>query len=255
MSARRRPDQSQQRATPGRRRPGRRDRFKSYTAELLRTGRLPAFMLSVGLSVILGAFAVSSDFTVESVVIRGNSIAYADSIVERSGALGDSIFHLRSDRVADRVAGHPVVASARVRTELPDRMVIDVVEREPSIVWQVNENAVLVDQYGWVLAEGDAEDLPRVIELDGEMPEPGTSIGATRVEAAQVLWEEFGAEAMVEFEEEDGFSVHLESDRRILLGDVDELPVKVHVAAEVREMDVEWTEMDVRDPDRPYYHE
>lgn len=255
MSARHKADQSQARVVPGRRRPGRRTRFKNYTADLMRSGRLPAFLLSVGLSVILGAFAVSDDFLVETVVIRGNSIAYADSIVESSNALGEPIFHIAADEVADRVAAHPVVASAKVRTELPHRMVIDVVEREPSLVWQAGESAVLVDEYGWVLAEGYADELPRVVDLDGALPEPGSSIGAARIEAAHYLLEEFGSSATLEFAEESGYSVHLDGGRVIVLGDVDELPVKVRAASEVQAMDVEWTRLDVRDPDRPYYHQ
>lgn len=255
MSSSRGTEQPRTRPGNARRRAGWRVRFKNYIAQLLRTGRLPAFLMSVGLSVILGAFAVSDDFSVETVVIRGNSIAYADSIVESSNALGDPIFHVASDQIADRVAAHPVVASAQVRTELPGRMIIEVVEREPTIVWQTVDQAVLVDRYGWVLGEGDDQELPRVVELEGDAPEPGTSIGAETVEAAQYLMGEFGATATLEYSEENGFSVHLESDQMIVFGNAKELPVKMQVLKEILGMNLEWTRLDVRDPERPYYHE
>lgn len=255
MSAQRGTERNRPGVASGRRRAGRRARFKSYTLQLVRTGRLPAFLMSVGLSVILGAFAISDDFAIESVVIRGNSIAYADSIVESSNALGESVFRIAPDRVADRVAAHPVVESAEVRTELPDRMIIEVVEREPVIVWQTGDQAVLIDAYGWVLGEGDDSSLPRVVELDGEMPEPGTTVGTERVEAVRYLLEEFGETATLEHSDEDGFAIHLEDERVIVLGDVEELPVKVQVVSRIESMDVEWTRLDVRDPERPYYHE
>ncbi|MFW6074968.1 MAG: cell division protein FtsQ/DivIB [Chloroflexota bacterium] len=255
MSAKRRTEQDRRGTATGRRRAGRRARFKSYTLQLLRTGRLPAFLMSVGLSVILGAFAISDDFAIETVVIRGNSIAYADSIVETSDAIGESVFRIVPSQVADRVAAHPVVESAEVRTELPDRMIIEVVEREPAIVWQTGDQAVLVDAYGWVLGEGDDPALPRVVELDGEMPEPGTRVGTERVEAVRYLLNEFGEAATLEHSDENGFSIHLDDDRVVVFGDAEELPVKVEVVSRIRGMDVEWTRLDVRDPERPFYHE
>lgn len=255
MSAQQGTDKNRAGAGNGRRRAGRRARFKSYSLQLLRTGRLPAFLMSVGLSVILGAFAISDDFAIETVVIRGNSIAYADSIVESSNALGESVFRIEPDQVADRVAAHPVVASAEVRTELPDRMVIEVVEREPAIVWQTGDQAVLIDAYGWVLGEGDDPALPRVVELDGEMPEPGSTVGPERVEAVRYLLDEFGDAATLEHSNEDGFSIHLDGGRVVVLGDAEELPVKVQVVSRIQSMDVEWTRLDVRDPERPFFHE
>jgi cell division protein FtsQ len=241
------------RSPPDRKRRGRRARIRDYTLQLTRSGRLPAFLLSVGLSVLLAAFALSDDFAVDTVVIRGNSIAYADSIVERSGAIGESIFRVDTQLVAERVASHPSVESAEVRAELPDRVIVRVVEREPSIVWQTGEQAVLVDEHGWVLARGELENLPRVVELDGELPALGTQVPVELVSAAHHLLQEFGSTMTLEFDEIDGFTVHLPSDQTVALGSPAELPVKLRVVATVRDMNVEWTRLDVRDPERPYY--
>lgn len=240
--------------TPRRRRPNRRARLRAHTLELVRTGRLPAFLLSVGLAVILVAFAVSDDFQAETVVIRGNSIAFADSIVEQSGAIGQSMFQLDTNEVAERVAEHPVVESARVRAELPDRVVVNLVEREPAIVWQTGDRAVLIDEHGWVLAEGDAEDLPWVVELDGTLPAPGARIDPGKVAAVEYLNEQIGAEGVLEYDEIEGFQAYLDDQRVVTFGSHDELPVKVEVVAALDDRGDEWSRLDVRDPDRPVYH-
>lgn len=240
-------------ASGSRRRPNRRARLRAHTLELVRTGRLPAFLLSVGLGVILGAFAMSDDFLVDTVVVRGNSIAYADSVVEQSSALGQSMFRINTDDVASSVARHPVVDYARVRVELPDRVVVDVVEREPAIVWQTGDRAVLVDEYGWVLAEGESDELPWVVEMDGELPSPGTQLDPGKVVAVQYLYEQVGSSAVLEFDQTNGFQVYLGDERVILFGSPDELPVKMEVVAALSSERDEWTRLDVRDPERPVY--
>ncbi|MEX2426164.1 MAG: FtsQ-type POTRA domain-containing protein [Thermomicrobiaceae bacterium] len=214
---------------------------------------MPAFLLSVGLAVILGAFTMSDDFMVDTVVIRGNSIAYADSIVEQSNAIGQSMFQINTDAVADQVVSHPVVESARVRVELPDRVVVDVIEREPAIVWQTDERAVLIDEYGWVLAEGDSEELPRVVELSGTPSEPGDHVDPGKVAAVQYLNERLGSDGVLEYDEDAGFQAYLGNERMIMFGAADELSVKLEVVAELSTGEQNWTRLDVRDPERPVY--
>jgi cell division protein FtsQ len=236
-----------------RRRNNRRARLREHTLELVRTGRLPAFLLSVGLGVILAAFTVSDDFRVDTVVIRGNSIAYADAVVEQSNAIGQSVFRINTHEVADRVAQHPVVDSARVRVELPDRAVVDVIEREPAIVWQTGDRAVLVDEFGWVLAEGEADDLPWVVELSGTLPRPGEHIDPGKVVAVQYLTDQLGPDGVLEYDEDEGFQAHLEDERVVTFGSADELPVKLEVVSALQSREDDWTRLDVRDPDRPVY--
>jgi cell division protein FtsQ len=240
-------------SSPKRVRHGRRAQFGQFALRLTRTGRLPAFLLSVGLSVLLGAFALSDDFSVDTVIIRGNSIAYADSIVEQSGAIGESIFRIDTQKVAERVASHPSVESAEVRAELPDRVIVRVVEREPSVVWQAGERAVLVDEHGWVLARGEIEHAPRIVDLGGDLPSPGSQVPVELVAAAHVLMQEFGSTMTLEYDDVEGLTVYLPDDQIVALGSPDELPVKLQVVATVRDMGVDWTRLDVRDPERPYY--
>jgi cell division protein FtsQ len=237
-----------------RRQRDRRTRLRAHTLELVRTGRLPAFLLSVGLAVILFAFAASDDFRVESVVIRGNSIAYADSIVEQSGAIGQSVFRMNTTDIAQRVADHPVVESARVRASLPDRVVVELIEREPAIVWQTGERAVLVDEYGWVLAEAETDDLPWVVELNGTLPSPGSHIDPGKVAAVIYLNDRLDGGGVLEYDEHEGFQAYLEDQRVVTFGSPDELPVKLEVVAAINEQGNDWSRLDVRDPERPVYH-
>jgi cell division protein FtsQ len=236
-----------------RRRKNRRARLREHTLELVRTGRLPAFVLSAGLAVLLGVFAMSDDFLVDNVVIRGNSIAYADAVVEQSGALGQPVFQLDTHEVAESVARHPVVDSARVSIELPDRVVVNVMEREPAIVWQTGDRAVLIDEHGWVLAEGESDDLPWVVELDGSLPAPGSHVDPGKIAAARYLSDQVGDSGILEYSEGDGFQVYIGDEQVVLFGSPDELPVKMKVVSALSASSADWSWLDVRDPERPVY--
>jgi cell division protein FtsQ len=221
--------------------------------QMVRTGRLPAMLLGVGLAVLLYAIVTSDEFRVTTVTIRGNSLAYADSVVAASGALDHPIFQLDTETVAQRAAGHPAVESAEVSAVLPNRVIVDVVERTPVLVWQTGDRAVVADTFGWVLAETDDPDLPRVYQSGGNLPAVGTRLAPEMVVAVLSLQDSFGRDSTIEFVPARGFSIHLPDARVIIIGDADRIPLKLAVIDAVRERETAWVRLDVRDPDRPSY--
>jgi cell division protein FtsQ len=146
------------------------------------------------------------------------------------------------------------VESARVRAALPDRVVVELVEREPEIVWQTGDRAVLIDEYGWVVAEGDADDLPWVVELDGSLPAPGSQIDPGQVAAVRYLNEQLGSNGVLEYDEIEGFQAYLDDRRVVTFGSPEELPVKIEVVTALNSRGDDWSRLDVRDPERPVYH-
>jgi len=250
---------SQRRYPPARHAaPPRRRRRRSRLAGFLHAravhGRLPAFLLAVGLSVLGRGFLFSDDFVVRSVVVQGNALAFADSIVATSGALGQPVFRLDTEEVARRVAAHPAVASAEVRTEFPDRVVVRVQERVPVLAWQAGEQAVLVDQQGWVIALGFDPNLPRVVQTEGDLPRVGAQISPELIQAIQVVQERLGERlTMVAYEPRLGLTAHLTEGRTVVLGGSDRLPLKLNVLDAALSLPDHWSQLDLREPERPYY--
>lgn len=251
MSARARETALRRTAAPKRR------RHSGVTAFLLRSsvnGRLPAFLLSVGLAVLAFGFLFSGDFAVRTVVVQGNTLAYADSIVAASEALGRSIFWLDTQEVARRVASYPAVASAEVSAEFPDRVVVQLHERVPAFVWQTGDKAVLVDDQGWVIAEGYAPKLPRIVEIQGNLPVPGSQLPAQLNEAIRAIGDKLGTRlAMLEYDPTNGLMVQLADGRVAVLGSTDRIPLKLAVLQAALASPDQWSRLDVREPDRPYY--
>ncbi len=244
--------------TAGRRRAperrSRRARARTFARESIRNGRLPALLLSVGLAVLAAGFLTSSEFVVQRVIVQGNNLAYADSIVAASGALGQSVFRLDTEAVAQRVVAHPAVASAEVSTQFPDLVVVRLHERTPVLVWQTGQRAALVDQHGWVIAEGFDPKLPRVVQFQGNLPPVGRQVPPELVQAARVLGERLGPRLKtLEYDPSLGLVAHLADDRSVVFGTADRLPVKLSVLDAALGLAERWRRLDVREPDRPYY--
>jgi cell division protein FtsQ len=236
------------------RRKRRRSRIGAFIRAGSRSGRLPAFLLSVGLAVLVFGFLFSGDFPVKVVVVQGNKVAYADAITELSGAMGESIFSVDSQTIAQRVATHPAVASVKVSTEFPDKVVIRLNERVPVLAWHTGDQVALVDERGDVIAIADDSSLPVIIQTSGNGPTPGTKVTPGIVQAALYLHEQMGAKlAQLGYDPTSGLTAQLSDGRTVVLGDGDKIPLKVSVLQTVLTLPDQWTRLDVRQPDRPYY--
>lgn len=76
------------------------------------------------------------------------------------------------DQVRDRLMQYGWIEDARVSRRLPDTLVVDIVERTPTAVWQHNQKLTLIDAHGIELAPvkiDNMPDLPLVIGPDANV--------------------------------------------------------------------------------------
>ncbi len=107
------------------------------------------------------ALVGSTRLSVHDVDYRGLKRASIEELSAYSGvAAGDPILELELDAMARSLERHPWVASAQVRRELPDRLIIDVREYDPAVI------VVLGDLY---LATADGELFKRMAAGDGAL--------------------------------------------------------------------------------------
>jgi len=83
---------------------------------------------------------------------------------------GTNLFLVRTDGIETSLREMPTVADAEVVVQLPDTLRVRLVEREPILVWIVDEQRLLVDRDGVVFASypvdapGPSKGLPSVID-------------------------------------------------------------------------------------------
>jgi len=112
--------------------------LKVVGRKLLVVGKLLAVLGLAGASAwggreIVRHVMASPRFAVREIRVGRTVHVSADEIAELSGvAIGDRLLAVDPSLVAATLTGHPWIASARVRRELPSVLAIDVVEHEPA---------------------------------------------------------------------------------------------------------------------------
>ena len=167
---------------------------KKRTVDQGRANKLAAFGFTGFVVLMAGAAAIALDIPAKAMTSAGQAIGEAgfkvdgyqivglkhmdrklvDAVVvdelRRAAAPSDAAKPAQPlvdvDRIRERLLQFGWVEDARVSRRLPDTLVIDVVERKPSALWQDRQQLALIDKNGVVLdrvAIDKMPDLPLVI--------------------------------------------------------------------------------------------
>lgn len=161
-------------------------------------------------------------FYVTRLTITGNARTSAQEIAQISEIGGKHILWIDQAKAAERIAnGIPSVKSARVDCQLPNKCVIKVQERQPSVVWQFGGAATWIAEDGMAFAARATKDenlnLVSIEALQGPALLPGKEADPRIVTAAlavaralpKVRHYQYTAEHGLEFQSAQGFPVYL----------------------------------------------
>lgn len=129
-----------------------------------------ASMLFVGLAALAAFLFSDSRFYVQTAAIRGLRHTSAEQVYRQAGIDQYSIFWINNRETEERIEALPYVKQATVHTALPNQVRIEVLEREPLVVWKVGGQEYWVDSEGTtmpVASSTPAPDLPVLWDLDG----------------------------------------------------------------------------------------
>ncbi len=117
---------------------------------LLRLFALFALLVMVG----LGAnFALTgAAFRIAQVSIIGTHNASLMHTIQQMGIQGQNIFFIDVTALTARIELLPVVSSASLQKQWPNRLQVVISERIPALLWQAGDETFSVDKHGVVLA-------------------------------------------------------------------------------------------------------
>ncbi len=133
----------------------------------------------------MASMGQSFGLVVEEVTVEGRRHASQAQLLQAVGVQrGDAMLDFSPQAAQRRLEALGWVASAHVERHLPGSILVRIVEREPYAVWQIGNQARVIDAEGRVLSD-DTESLPlprvqgsganmharRMIELLRSMPE------------------------------------------------------------------------------------
>jgi cell division septal protein FtsQ len=163
---------------------------------------------------------LSDTFYVTRINVAGNVLTPAQEIVRISGVGGQHMFWVNHTAASERIAnGIPSIKSARVDCQLPNRCVIKVQERQPSVAWRFGGAVTWIADDGMAFAAHRDIDLPLITIESPQGPAllPGKEADQRIVQAAvavakampDVRQYKYTGEHGLEFQSERGFPVYL----------------------------------------------
>lgn len=111
-------------------------------------------LLFGGTAVILAATFVftSNAFRIEQVNVSGTHNQALIDAIQRMGMQKQNIFLVNVTAITAQVESYPLVASASLSKQWPNQLLINVVERQPVLLWQTTQGTYSVDSQGVVIA-------------------------------------------------------------------------------------------------------
>ncbi len=154
-----------------------------------------SFVLLFGLAAGIMYLLNADYFRVRHLRIEGTSNPQILTGIQALHLEGANIFLSDPRQDAARIETLPAVASAHVTRSLPDTLLIQVVERQPVLIWQVGDQMLSVDASGVLITQvQDPQGLPVVsddhlLDHSGKPFAPGEKIDPAIVSLARQLLE------------------------------------------------------------------
>ncbi len=144
----------------------------------------------------LHTLATAPYFQVQHIIIEGTRSGQIIAAIERLHLEGHNIFLADTSAAAAHIKTLPPIADASVTRQLPDTLLVHVVERQPVLIWQVGTTLYSVDAGGAIIAQvPSANGLPVVSDehsrdQHGQPFAPGSKIDPKIIQMARQLLEQ-----------------------------------------------------------------
>lgn len=174
--------------------PVRSGRQKARSAGFWR--RMLTMIALFAIGVVGVSFALSStNFQIHEIDIMGTQNDGLVNDIQHMGIQGQNIFLLDAADLTARIEALPLVDSVNVSKQLPNLVMINVVERTPVLLWQTQHGTFSVDKKGVVIASASdtsgADHLMTVVDMSKEVAQqihPGTLLNAANIAFATQLY-------------------------------------------------------------------
>ncbi|HMQ50502.1 MAG TPA: FtsQ-type POTRA domain-containing protein [Anaerolineae bacterium] len=220
--------------------------------------KLSGLVILTGLISALYVLFTSSAFFVYGAEIRGNVAVSAREIYNVAGIDSQSVFWIRPAEITQRIQAIPNIKSASVAVRLPARVLIQVEERRPQLLWKTGDTVWWIDEEGTVVPpKANMEDMLTIIDDDRQPLEAGYQIDQTIIKGAQTLRVLAPDVRNIRHTRRYGLIVATPEGWPVFLGDGSDMKAKlVSLSALLPSLHEEEREpgyIDLRDPLRPVY--
>jgi cell division septal protein FtsQ len=228
-------------------------------------------LVSLSLILLLGPgiyFAwTRPELRVHSAQVSGNTRIAADEITSVLGLNGSPVFLLRPEQMETQVLENfPELLSVNVSVALPNHVTLEVVEREPVVLWQQDGNYTWIDENGFAFRpRGEAGGLvvvqalsapPELVAAEENQPTPFITEDLVRALLSLSIYVPAGTPIL--YHPSTGLSLSDARGWQAVFGkDADDMASKVSVyqamVAWLDQRGIQPVLIDVTYPNAPYY--
>lgn len=135
-------------------------------AQIIR--KLFTWTILIGIVIGILVFLCKSEmFNICSIEITGNAQITEENLLQLSGIdINDNIFLANTIKAKNKISENPYVKEVNIKRELPDKIKIEVVEKQKAYMLQLDAGYAYVDKYGTVLEISEIK-LENLITLQG----------------------------------------------------------------------------------------
>jgi len=221
-------------------------------------GKVLGFLLLLALCWLTYQLFATEAFYVYEARVVGNQLVPAEEIYQNSGLEEMSIFWINPTQVEAAIVGLPNIKEARVYCGLPNRVTIEVLERQPQVIWQQGEKRYWIDEEGTVLpARGELAEATVIVDLDERPIRPGDRVDPQVIAGAQKLRWLLPELTTVQYASHTGISFQSEQGWPIYLGQGEDIEQRVAIMKamlqEIAAKGIQPQFMDLRFKGSPYY--
>ncbi len=224
--------------------------------------RLLSAMLLLLLAWGLGEFLSADRFLVQSLNVSGNRLLSAAQIQSLVDFVGEGIFSIDPEVVAEQLEGHPEIVSAEVHLSLPNEIDVAIDERSAALAWNDAGRTWWLSPDGLAfIPHGTDEDLVRV-----ETEKPVLSISEQAltpamapevIQNALALSRELQDVNVLQYDPQYGFGFEDPRGWKVVFGVDGDMAMKVRVyralAEKIAVQGVSVVLVNVEDQAAPYY--
>ncbi len=215
--------------------------------------------LSIMLLVVMFVMLYSDVFIIDSIAVGGQNYIPREEIFKDSGLVNKHLFWVDPEEVEAQLEESSAIADAQVYLGWPPNMVsIVITEREPALVWQEGEIRVWVDVNGTIMFQREARsDLLLIKNTDEDYHfDPTQPLDREIIAGALQLKSMYPNIESLNYNRRKGLGY--EDGRNWMVwfgvGTNMEIKAKVYDKIVIENTGVAFREIDVSDPDHPYFN-
>lgn len=221
-------------------------------------GKALGVLLLLALGLLIYQLFAMDAFYVYAATVVGHQLVPAEEIYQSSDLEGMSIFWINPGRIEAAIASLPNIKEARVYCGLPNQVTIEVVERQPQVIWQQGEKRYWIDEEGTVLlARGELTEATVIVDLDERPVQPGDRVDPQVIAGAQKLRSLLPELTTVQYTSQTGLGFRSQQGWPVYLGQGEDMEQKVAIMKallqEIEAKGVRPQLIDLRFKESPYY--